>query len=168
MSRKLAALLLALTLGTTLLQAQDSIDPKTGKKRGPLEVWRDRDRPNKAPNKAPSSQPAPTPNPPRDVTRIHDRDHDRDWDRDERRRVALHREHERQEQMERERRERERHERFERERRERFEQVCAGESHGWSKGKKTGWGDCDLPLGQVKKYGCHSEGRSYHHSKGRD
>jgi hypothetical protein len=26
---------------------------------------------------------------------------------------------------------------------------------GWSKGKKTGWGDCDVPPGQVKKYGCH-------------
>ncbi len=25
---------------------------------------------------------------------------------------------------------------------------------GWSKGKKTGWGDCDLPPGQAKKYGC--------------
>ena len=159
MSRRLAALSLALILGTTLLQAQDSIDPKTGKKRGPLEVWRDRDRPNKAP----SSQPAPSPNPPRDVTRIHDRDHDRDRDRDERRRVALHREHERREQLE---RERERRERFERERRERYERARANEPHGWSKGKKTGWGDCDLPPGQAKKYGCHSHGRSHHH-KGR-
>jgi Ni/Co efflux regulator RcnB len=26
---------------------------------------------------------------------------------------------------------------------------------GWSKGKKTGWGNCDVPPGQVKKYGCH-------------
>lgn len=24
---------------------------------------------------------------------------------------------------------------------------------GWSKGKKTGWGNCDLPPGQAKKYG---------------
>lgn len=27
---------------------------------------------------------------------------------------------------------------------------------GWSRGKKTGWGNCDLPPGQAKKYGCHS------------
>ena len=164
MTRRLAALslALALALGTTLLQAQDSIDPKTGKKRGPLEVWRDRDRPNKAP-----SQPTASPNPPRDVTRIHDRDHDRDRSRDERRRVALHREHERREQLERERRERERHERVERERRERFERARANQPHGWSKGKKTGWGDCDLPPGQAKKYGCHSDGHSHHHSKKR-
>lgn len=25
---------------------------------------------------------------------------------------------------------------------------------GWSKGKKTGWGDCDVPPGQAKKMGC--------------
>src|SRR5215472_15855860 len=25
---------------------------------------------------------------------------------------------------------------------------------GWSKGKKTGWGNCGLPPGQAKKYGC--------------
>jgi hypothetical protein len=25
---------------------------------------------------------------------------------------------------------------------------------GWSKGKKTGWGNCNLPPGQAKKYGC--------------
>ncbi len=36
---------------------------------------------------------------------------------------------------------------------------------GWSHGKKKGWGDCDLPPGQAKKYGCNSyfyEGRQYH------
>jgi hypothetical protein len=27
---------------------------------------------------------------------------------------------------------------------------------GWDKGKKTGWGDCDLPPGLAKKQGCHS------------
>lgn len=27
---------------------------------------------------------------------------------------------------------------------------------GWSHGRKTGWGDCDVPPGQAKKYGCHS------------
>src|SRR5712692_8400851 len=25
---------------------------------------------------------------------------------------------------------------------------------GWSKGKKTGWGNCNLPPGQAKKQGC--------------
>ena len=25
---------------------------------------------------------------------------------------------------------------------------------GWSKGKKTGWGNCGMPPGQAKKYGC--------------
>ncbi|MFB3916469.1 MAG: hypothetical protein ACE14M_07060 [Terriglobales bacterium] len=25
---------------------------------------------------------------------------------------------------------------------------------GWDKGKKTGWGDCDVPPGQAKKVGC--------------
>ena len=33
---------------------------------------------------------------------------------------------------------------------------------GWSHGKKTGWGNCGLPPGQAKKYGCRTyvyEGR---------
>ncbi|GAC1673708.1 MAG: hypothetical protein NVS9B4_28080 [Candidatus Acidiferrum sp.] len=25
---------------------------------------------------------------------------------------------------------------------------------GWSRGQKTGWGNCGLPPGQAKKYGC--------------
>lgn len=25
---------------------------------------------------------------------------------------------------------------------------------GWSKGQKTGWGNCGMPPGQAKKYGC--------------
>ncbi len=25
---------------------------------------------------------------------------------------------------------------------------------GWNRGKKTGWGNCGLPPGQAKKYGC--------------
>ena len=29
-----------------------------------------------------------------------------------------------------------------------------GSPPGWSKGKKTGWGNCGLPPGQAKKYGC--------------
>jgi hypothetical protein len=37
---------------------------------------------------------------------------------------------------------------------------------GWSKGKKTGWGNCGLPPGQAKKYGCQSYrygGRDYYY-----
>ena len=37
---------------------------------------------------------------------------------------------------------------------------------GWSKGKKTGWGNCGLPPGQAKKYGCQSyqyQGRDYYY-----
>lgn len=35
---------------------------------------------------------------------------------------------------------------------------------GWSHGKKTGWGNCGMPPGQAKKYGCRSyvyEGRRH-------
>ena len=37
---------------------------------------------------------------------------------------------------------------------------------GWSRGKKTGSGNCGLPPGQAKKYGCQSyiyEGRPYYY-----
>ena len=37
---------------------------------------------------------------------------------------------------------------------------------GWSRGKKTGWGNCGLPPGQAKKYGCRSytyEGRPHYY-----
>jgi hypothetical protein len=37
---------------------------------------------------------------------------------------------------------------------------------GWSHGKKTGWGDCGMPPGQAKKYGCRTythEGRPYYY-----
>ena len=43
---------------------------------------------------------------------------------------------------------------------------------GWSKGKKTGWGNCNLPPGQAKKQGCHGDGdhdrddRKVHHRDG--
>lgn len=30
---------------------------------------------------------------------------------------------------------------------------------GWEHGRKVGWGGCDLPPGQAKKYGCY--GRTY-------
>jgi hypothetical protein len=36
---------------------------------------------------------------------------------------------------------------------------------GWNKGKKTGWGNCNLPPGQAKKYGCNTYsygGRQYY------
>jgi hypothetical protein len=36
---------------------------------------------------------------------------------------------------------------------------------GWDKGKKTGWGNCDVPPGQAKKVGCNprSNARATHH-----
>ncbi len=37
---------------------------------------------------------------------------------------------------------------------------------GWSHGKKTGWGNCGMPPGQAKKYGCRTyiyQGRSYYY-----
>ncbi|PYY01903.1 MAG: hypothetical protein DMG64_13110 [Acidobacteria bacterium] len=37
---------------------------------------------------------------------------------------------------------------------------------GWNKGKKTGWGNCGMPPGQAKKYGCQSyryQGRDYYY-----
>jgi hypothetical protein len=36
---------------------------------------------------------------------------------------------------------------------------------GWSKGRKTGWGNCGMPPGQAKKYGCNRyryQGRDYY------
>src|SRR3954463_12310280 len=41
---------------------------------------------------------------------------------------------------------------------------------GWDKGKKTGWGDCDVPPGQAKKQGCHPERKHHvaHHDRDRD
>ena len=41
-----------------------------------------------------------------------------------------------------------------------------GEPPGWTHGKKTGWGNCGLPPGQAKKYGCQTysyEGRPYYY-----
>ncbi len=41
-----------------------------------------------------------------------------------------------------------------------------GTPPGWSKGNKTGWGDCGLPPGQAKKYGCRTyvyDGRRYYY-----
>ena len=37
---------------------------------------------------------------------------------------------------------------------------------GWSQGKKTGWGNCGMPPGQAKKYGCRSyvyQGRPHYY-----
>src|SRR4051812_16101242 len=41
---------------------------------------------------------------------------------------------------------------------------------GWDKGKKKGWGDCDVPPGQVKKQGCHPDSHHHvaHHDRDRD
>jgi hypothetical protein len=41
-----------------------------------------------------------------------------------------------------------------------------GRPPGWSRGKKTGWGNCGLPPGQAKKYGCQTyvyQGRPYYY-----
>ena len=43
-----------------------------------------------------------------------------------------------------------------------------GRPPGWSHGKKTGWGNCGMPPGQAKKYGCRSyvvEGRPHYYYK---
>lgn len=48
-----------------------------------------------------------------------------------------------------------------------------GHPPGWSQGKKTGWGNCGMPPGQAKKYGCRTyvyQGRRhyyYHDEHGR-
>jgi len=41
---------------------------------------------------------------------------------------------------------------------------------GWDKGKKKGWGDCDVPPGQVKKLGCHPNSAHHvaHHDRDHD
>src|SRR5579864_1689057 len=56
------------------------------------------------------------------------------------------------------------------ERREGYEYRIYGDREGrppgWSRGKKTGWGNCGLPPGQAKKYGCRTyvyEGRPYYY-----
>jgi hypothetical protein len=56
------------------------------------------------------------------------------------------------------------------ERRDGFEYHAYGSSDerppGWSRGKKTGWGNCGLPPGQAKKYDCRSyvyEGRPHYY-----
>jgi hypothetical protein len=38
-----------------------------------------------------------------------------------------------------------------------FVQDCFdGRPPGWDRGRKVGWGNCNLPPGQAKKYGCDS------------
>lgn len=56
------------------------------------------------------------------------------------------------------------------ERRDGYEYRAYGDQDqrppGWSKGKKTGWGNCGLPPGQAKKYGCRTyvyEGRPHYY-----
>lgn len=48
----------------------------------------------------------------------------------------------------------------------RIYEVREGLPPGWSHGRKTGWGNCGLPPGQAKKYGCRTyiyEGRPYYY-----
>ena len=33
---------------------------------------------------------------------------------------------------------------------------------GWERGRKVGWGGCDLPPGQAKKYGCYASDYRYY------
>jgi hypothetical protein len=56
------------------------------------------------------------------------------------------------------------------ERRDGYEYRVYGEHDGtppgWSRGKKTGWGNCGLPPGQAKKYGCQTytyQGRPHYY-----
>ena len=56
------------------------------------------------------------------------------------------------------------------ERREGYEYRTYGDREGrppgWSHGRKTGWGNCGLPPGQAKKYGCRSyvyQGRPHYY-----
>jgi len=44
-------------------------------------------------------------------------------------------------------------------RRDIFTRDEHGRPPGWDRGKKKGWGDCDVPPGQAKKQGCDS----FHH-----
>jgi hypothetical protein len=42
---------------------------------------------------------------------------------------------------------------------------------GWSKGQKTSWGNCGMPPGQAKKYGCRTysyQGRPYYYYQDQD
>lgn len=43
--------------------------------------------------------------------------------------------------------------------------LASNRPAGWDKGKKTGWGNCNVPPGQAKKLGCHpnSSRRVSHH-----
>jgi len=54
------------------------------------------------------------------------------------------------------------------ERRDGYEYRAYGDERppGWSHGKKSGWGNCGLPPGQAKKYGCRAyvyEGRPHYY-----
>lgn len=70
------------------------------------------------------------------MARDHGRGHDRDGDRDGRYRHVAYRGD---------------HDRYRKEYRNRDDRRPPG----WSKGKKTGWGNCNLPPGQAKKQGCY-------------
>ncbi len=47
-----------------------------------------------------------------------------------------------------------------------YRTYAEGVPPGWSHGKKTGWGNCGMPPGQAKKYGCRTyvyQGRPYYY-----
>jgi hypothetical protein len=49
-------------------------------------------------------------------------------------------------------------------RRDIFARDEHGRPPGWDRGKKKGWGDCDVPPGLAKKQGCHSFHHESHHT----
>jgi hypothetical protein len=45
-------------------------------------------------------------------------------------------------------------------------EIRGGRPPGWSRGRKVGWGECGMPPGQAKKYGCRTyvyEERTYYY-----
>ena len=163
MTRHLAALSLALVIGAAPLHARPKPDDHDNNKdkRGPLEVWRDRDRPNRTSGKNSNSERRG----PLEVWRDRDRPNrtsgknfhispntSRIHDRDAEERRVRHQRHRR---------------RHEDDDRDDFRADRNTRPPGWSKGRKTGWGNCDVPPGQAKKFGCHPHSDEHHHDKRR-
>jgi hypothetical protein len=99
------------------------------------------------------------------------RDKDRDHDRDDDRRVLNHhRDHDRDRDDDRRVLRGRRHGDHDRDDRRHDIVIGRRDSRppGWSHGKKTGWGDCDVPPGQAKKVGCHPNRRIVIRRRDRD
>jgi hypothetical protein len=80
----------------------------------------------------------------RDDTRWHHRDRDDDHDRDDRIRRRHHDHHDR---------------------RSVLSRYNSSHPPGWDRGRKTGWGNCNLPPGQAKKSGCNTAVARRHHRR---